>query len=91
MDQYAKTELIEEITRRVRASAHAARENAGYAGAWDDGGASRMLERLDAWLDGIQFARSGVTNTYRDLAARISRDGDPEYTRYLELKKKFEK
>lgn len=91
MNSTEKTNLIEEISKSVRAAAHDVRENAGLSGEYHDGGAGEMLNKLDAWLDGITFARTGKTALYNHLVVEISRKTDPEYQKYLELKKKFEK
>lgn len=50
-----------------------------------------MLNKLNAWLDGITFSRTGKTAIYEALATEIARSQDSEYQRYLELKKKFER
>ena len=80
---------IELIKVAIAKSAHSARENASYSGTWGDGGAAAAEERLQVWLDGINYANTGVTNVYGDLLKREVERLDPEYAEYLRLKDKF--
>jgi hypothetical protein len=83
------SEDLKIIQNAVTESAAAARENAGYSGSWGDGGASAAEERLRVWLDGVNYATTGVTTVYGDLLKRERERFDPEYAEYLRLKDKF--
>lgn len=85
------TKLLKFIKESVARSASAARDDAGYGGRMDDGGASNMEERLKYWLDGIKFASTGDTEVYSSIAKRLEKETDPEYEDYKRLKEKFEK
>lgn len=56
--------------------------NAAYSGLSHDGGSGNLIVQLIAWLHGIQ-------GTVPSSLHRYDRDTDPEYQRYLELKRKF--
>lgn len=77
------------IKTAVTAAAAKARYNAGMDGAMHDGGEGRMKENLEYWLDGVTFARTGVTDVYAHLIRRGEREADPDYKKYLELKLRF--
>lgn len=82
--------LTKHIQSVIRESAAAAREDAGYAGRWDDGGASAKLEHLKYWLDGIEYAKTGKTTVYKTISSDFARATDPDYEIWLRLKEKFE-
>ena len=84
-----KEHELRTIQVAVAESAAAARENAGYSGSWGDGGASAAEERLRVWLDGVNYATTGVTAVYGELLHRASVEADPEYAEYQRLKEKF--
>lgn len=88
---YDSSQLIEKIKSTVKQSAETARENAGYAGSWGDGGASQMEEKLKHWLDGFRFAQTGQTEVYKHLVDQFKKERDPDYQKWLELKEKFGK
>mgnify|MGYP003441801872 CR=1 FL=1 len=77
------------IESTVKQSATEARENAGYAGSMDDGGAVVMQRQLEYFLDGVRYARTGVTTKYDHIIERAQREADPDYQKYLELKSRF--
>lgn len=77
------------IVRTVDQSAKSAEENAGYAGSMHDGGASTMRNRLEYWLDGIEFAQTGKSNKYGDIIRRYEVQQDPDWEEYNRLKEKF--
>lgn len=78
------------IKAAVERGVEAAREDAGYGGRMDDGGASLMQSRLTHWLDGVMFARSGKTVVYDHIIANARKQDDPDYAEYIRLQKKFE-
>lgn len=79
------------IKTAVTAAADEARYNAGMDGAQHDGGEGRMKETLEYWLDGVTFARTGVTKKYAHIIRQAEKEADPDYKKYLELKARFEK
>ena len=85
------TNLIRDIKQAVTESAKQAREDAGYGGRMDDGGASHKLELLKFWLDGIAFAGTGQTEVYKSLAKSLEQEKDPEYQTWKRLNEKFGK
>lgn len=85
------TKLLKAIKESIARSAVEARDDAGYSGRMDDGGARNMEEKLRYWLDGIKFASTGDTEVYSSIAKRLEKETDPEYEEYKRLKEKFEK
>ena len=80
-------ELVNYIEKRVNDLADDLEMNAAYGGSMSDGGASRNRENLKFWLSGV---RQGIPKQYAQLAEEFESRKDPEYQKYLELKKKFE-
>lgn len=80
-------ELVNYIEKRVNDLADDLEMNAAYSGSMSDSGASRKRENLEFWLSGV---RQDVPKQYAQLANEFERKKDPEYQKYLELKKKFE-
>lgn len=83
--------LAKEIENVVVTSAGKVRDDAAYGGSHGDGGASRSIELLKYWLDGIEFAKTGKTTVYKSLAQKIEQEKDPEYQEWLRLNEKFTK
>jgi hypothetical protein len=83
--------LAKEIENVVVTSAGKARDDAAYGGSHGDGGASRSIELLKYWLDGIEFAQTGKTTVYKSLAQKIEQEKDPDYAEWLRLNEKFAK
>lgn len=88
---YSTQQLIAKIESAVKTSAHNARENAAYGGSMGDGGAHHMEDKLKHWLDGIKFAQTGVTETYKSMVEQFKREQDPDYQTWLTLNEKFGK
>lgn len=80
-------ELVNYIEKRVNDLADDLEMNAAYGGSMSDGGASRKRENLEFWLSGV---RQDVPKQYAQLVKEFESKKDPEYQKYLELKKKFE-
>lgn len=80
-------ELVNYIEKRVNDIADDLEMNAAYGGHMGDGGASRKRENLEFWLSGV---RQDVPKHYAEIVSEFERKKDPEYQKYLELKKKFE-
>lgn len=87
--QGENVKLTQHIMDVVTKAAHQAREDAGYGGRHDDGGASQKLERLGCWLDGIKYAKTGKTEVYKTIVTDFERSIDPEYETWLRLQEKF--
>ena len=86
-----KEEMLKKLKASVSESADKARMNAGYSGSWGDGGAHDMEKKLEAFLDGYEFALTGKTKVYAKFFEELDKEQDPEYQKYLELKGKFDK
>lgn len=71
------TEIILKATARKE-------DDAGYEGGMNDGGASRLREQVKFFMYGFNLV---VPPEWREFQVQL----DPEYQKYLELKKKFEK
>lgn len=75
------------IARAVRADAEKKKNDAGYSGAYHDGGAAQLLGLLEAWQAGLQ---GRIPAAFSDYQAQHIRDTDQEYAQYLRLRRKFE-
>lgn len=84
-----KQQVINEIKKSVTESANKARDDAGCAGSWGDGGAHQMEEKLKWWLDGVQFAENGKTEVYKTTVKRLEEESDPEYQEFKRLQEKY--
>ena len=73
-------EAVHQVAQQMR--------DAGY-GTQHDNGASMAERHLSAWLDGVQFARTGKTLMYDHFLTAYAREQDPEYQEYLRLQEKF--
>ena len=75
--------IIEFILKK----AHQLKEDAGYVGRMDDGGAGRLEDQ-------VKFYQYGVTGEFPSewiyYRKEFEKENDPQYKTYLELKKKFE-
>jgi hypothetical protein len=81
---------VNAIKAIVNKSAEDARNDAGYGGRHDDGGASHSLQLLEWWLDGISYAQTGTSKCYGHIIDRMKKEADVEYAEYQRLKMKFE-
>ncbi len=64
---------------------------AGYNGASDDGGASRLVNRAEGFLEGYNLVDNGNTTTDMETILNFfKKENSPKYKRYLELKAEFE-
>lgn len=77
------------IKTAVEISVTRARQDAALDGSWGDGGAGVTERNLEYWLDGVNFARTGVTKKYRHILEEAARQNDPDYKQYLDLKARF--
>lgn len=62
------------------------RDDAGYSGAYHDGGARDLEEKIKAWHAGIEGV---VPDCLQTIWSDHQRSMDPEYQEYLRLQKKF--
>ena len=83
--------LVKYIETTVLQSAKQTRDDAGYAGRYDDGGASIKENNLKYWLMGIN---GQIPDGYSTMVRAYNRqqliDNDPEYREYLRLQEKFQ-
>jgi hypothetical protein len=76
----------------VRRIAEDKRQSAGYNGEWSDGGAGELEKMASCFEAGLIGAVPACLKKYYDeFEIQWAKDNDPEYKKYLELKKKFDK
>jgi hypothetical protein len=75
-------ELFDKVIPIVLEAAKTAREDAGYGGRMDDGGASILEAQVKFFQHGLACRLPPEWEQYKKLL-------DPEYTEYLRLKRKF--
>jgi len=79
--------VLKRAKERWQEKAKEAEYNAGMEGRYDDGGCTHMLQLLSAFEHGLRGeVPSFLSSTYK----QVENEMDPEYEKYLELKKKFE-
>lgn len=81
---------LQKIIDTVTKSAAKAETDAGYEGAMHDNGASNSVEKLKAFLDGVNFAQTGKSKVYAEVIRIHEMEKDTEYKEYLRLKNKFD-
>lgn len=83
-------DLMKFIVEPVTTNARKVREDAGYAGSWNDGGAAEMLRQLHFFQCGVGGV---VPDNYKNIAREFDRlqleKVDPEYQQFLRLQEKF--
>jgi hypothetical protein len=77
----------EKFAAYCRKIAEQRRLDAGYSGSYDDGGARMLEEKVEAWEAGLNGT---IPKCISNLHKEFSKTIDPEYQKYLELKKRFE-
>ena len=80
--------MIEDIIKLVLIDAEKRRNDAGYAGRMDDGGASALKEQVEYYLAGMN---GEIPENWQKYVKEIKILSDPEYRDYLRLKEKFGK
>ena len=88
-----KVEHIVEAISKIEKDAVEMKNNAGWAGVMNDGGASVLLEKLEIFetmWDGKPLPESRVPKFIKATLVGVERLYDSEYQKYLELKEKFE-
>lgn len=63
------------------------RISAGYSGSWSDGGCAQMLDALRLFAYGWNHE---FPPEWRNTIKQQENEKDPEYEKFLELKKRFE-
>ena len=79
---------IEKIIELVLKNAKKRKENAGYNGSMDDGGASILKTQVEFYKAGMNGTIPSQWNQYAEEIRKVS---DPEFAEYMRLKNKFEK
>jgi hypothetical protein len=94
---------LNKIRQRITSIAHELRENAGYAGSSNDGGAARLESELAMFVAGFKACQDAVIfeNAYivdPETEIEVPKQWEKyfekeqeEYQEYLRLKTKFEK
>jgi hypothetical protein len=88
-----KVEHIVEAISKIEKDAVEMKNNAGWAGVMNDGGASVLLEKLEIFetmWDGKPLPESRVPKFIKPILITVQQTYNPEYQTYLELKEKFE-
>lgn len=80
-------ELVRKALVKYRIAADDVERNAAYGGAMHDGGASRMRAEAIAYEDGLERT---IPSFLEPFIKEVNRQEDPDYAKFLELKKKFE-
>jgi len=73
---------IERLMSIILNVAHGKREDAGYSGRWDDGGAGHLEDQ-------VKFYRYGQQGVMPPEWAEYEKLMDPEYQEFIRLQKKF--
>ena len=85
-----KDEIFDYVVKSLRKKAAVLATDASFNGERGDGGASIVADKLEAWMDGVNFAHTGKSKMFGYLVKQFDRDRDPEYAEYLRLKQRFE-
>ncbi len=75
-----------QIISWVKKEAQNRRDNAGYAGRWDDGGASALEREVEAYQAGMAGT---VPPAWQTIIAKRVQEQDAEYKTYVRLANKF--
>lgn len=86
MEATKTTELFARVRAHVLAQATSAREDAGYSGRWDDGGANRLESMVEAWWCGLQ---GRIPPEFEKHLKQVTKEADPEWQEYQRLQTKF--
>ena len=93
------SEIIEVVSKEAKSK----RDNAAYGGEWGDGGASKIEEELNLFVEGIRACSNAYIEEFNkvlspdtalfkvpDQWTKYFIEEDKEYQDYLRLKEKFE-
>lgn len=75
---------IKKLTEIILEEANRKESNAAFNGGMNDGGAGRLREQVQFFIHGYNLSIPPEWKKFKDQL-------DPEYQKYLQLKKKFEK
>ncbi len=78
---------IEDLISAMYKKAETMKHNAGMNGAWNDGGASALVEQIEAFKCGMT---GQVPNGWLEVANQMKNEDDPDWEQYQKLKTKFE-
>jgi hypothetical protein len=81
-------EFLNYVSGRLRSEAYNARENAGWSGSYGDGGASSIESSIEMYEKGF---RKEIPEGWKEYLEDFEKSKDPEYSKYIQLKNKFEK
>jgi thiamine kinase-like enzyme len=79
-------ELLSKVLAIVKEDIENRRTIAAYNGERSDGGAGHIQRELDVFL---AVVNGHFPPTWKSYIEKAKQEGDPEYEKYLELKKKF--
>lgn len=87
MDEEQFEEIIPEIFSFILKIADDKELSAGLSGSYSDGGARLLRDEVEFY----KMGRDGIVPPqWKIHISNFQREKDPDYTKYLELKRKFE-
>lgn len=78
-------DMVTELVKQKMKEAEKKRLSAAYGGSWGDGGCSRTLDALRLFAYGWNHE---VPPEWESIIKQKENERDPEYEKFLELKKK---
>ena len=90
IDNSKKEQELKELTDYMRQVAQRKKMDAGFAGAWDDRGASEILQQVEFYWMGFRREFPRQWEKYLAQMEEEKLEREDEYQTYLRLKKKFE-
>lgn len=79
--------IIAKAISKFHEAADKIEKDCAYSGTMHDGGASRMRSEVIAYEAGL---RRIIPSFLEPFVKQIEKEEDPEYSKFLELKRKFE-
>ena len=77
---------IEALIAAMYSKAADMKHSAGMNGEWHDGGASDLVEQIEAFKCGMT---GQIPNGWLEVANQMKNEDDPDWETYQRLKKKF--
>lgn len=82
----SRGDLYLAIAEKAKQDAERMKNDAGFGGRMDDGGAKRLTEIVDAWVSGLNSKVPEELQRYQEI---VQREADPDWDEYQRLKRKF--
>lgn len=85
-----KNITINEVLQKIDEKAEKLKNDAGYAGGYGDGGASKLKRDVEMFTAGMKFANDNIIpDEWKDYVYQILRNKDPEFNELQRLANKF--